>query len=175
MVEGSQFDDVPADRLARLMRDDFAAPADWTAGEIEAIYRHQLASPIQVELGALAAGDAHVVASLSSAGGLLLKSIGDFLHHQQPPAPLLVMLKDFAKRLMEHPESPLPREVASLLYWSAIAAGLAHGGRRLTTLQNDKIVEGLRWAASHTWVDAPTVELFRAAEATVVGGSAANE
>jgi hypothetical protein len=170
MVEGSQFDDASPDRLADLLGQGSAPQVAWTPGEIAAIYRHQLATPLQVELGALGMTEARTVANLTSAGGLLLKSIGDLLHHPHPPAALLTMLKDFAKRLMEHPQSPLPRDVASLLYWAAIASGLARGGVRLTSLANDRLLEGFRWAATQSWVDAPTVELLRAAESTLLAG-----
>jgi hypothetical protein len=169
-VEGSHFDDARPERMADLLSGTAHAQVTWTPREIEAIYRHQLATPLQVELGALPATEAKTLTGLADAGGLLLKSIGDLLHHPHPPATLLTMLKDFAKRLMEHPQSPLPRDVASLLYWAAIASGLAHGGRRLTSLTNDRLLEGFRWAASQSWVDATTVELIRSAEHTLTAG-----
>ena len=106
--------------------------------------------------------------ALADSQGLLLKSIGDLLNHPHPPVKLLVMLKDFAKRLMEHPDSPLPREVASLLYWSAIASGLSRGKVRLTSLDSEKLLAGLRWAASQSWVERPIIELIRSAEASVL-------
>jgi hypothetical protein len=81
------------------------------------------------------------------------------------------MLKDFAKRLMEHPDSPLPRDVASLLYWASIAAGLRHRGVRLSSLEDRKLIEGFAWAAAQTWVDPPTAGLIRAAATTLATGA----
>ena len=168
MVEGSQFDDAAPERLAKLLGSDQTTQPSWSVQEIEAIFRHQLGTPLQVELATLPDAEVISLTALADSQGLLLKSIGDLLNHPHPPVKLLAMLKDFAKRLMEHPDSPLPREVASLLYWSAIASGLSRGNVRLTSLDTEQLLAGLRWAASQPWVEKPILELIRSAEASVL-------
>lgn len=172
MAQPSQFDEIPPEKLAELFRPEPTAKTVWRPEDIAAIYRHQLQTPIQAELGNLSPADAELVAQLAAAKGLLLKSIGDLLLHPHPPVPLLTMLKDFSKRMMEHPDSPLPRDVASLFYWSSIAAGLANGKVRLTSLDDQRLIEGLQWAARQPWVDRPTVEIFRSAEQALSSGAA---
>ena len=161
MVEGSQFDDVPPRRLSDLLGGDVRALISWTPAEIEAIYRHQMATPLRIELGALEPADAQRLSSLADAQGLLLKSISDLLHHPRPPELLLRMLKDFAKRLMNHPDSALPREVTSVLYWSTIAAALASGTGRITSLPDDRLLEGFAWTANQPWVGEETARIVR--------------
>ena len=173
MVEGSRFDQTPPEQLAKLFGAEPHAPAAWSMQEVEAIYRHQLATPLKVELAGLQPEDALRLSTVAEAQGLLLRSIGDLLHHSHPPLMLLTMLKDFAKRLMEHPDSPLPREVASLLYWSAIAAGLTRAKTRLTSLDDGRLREGFRWAMSQPWLDAPTAEMLRLADSGLSAGAGA--
>jgi hypothetical protein len=172
MAQPSQFDEIPPDRLAELFRSEPSAKTEWKPAEIAAIYRHQLETPLQAELGNLPPKEAELVAHLATAQGLLLKSIGDLLLHPHPPVPLLTMLKDFSKRLMEHPDSPLPRDVASLFYWSSIAAGLKNGKVRLTSLDDRRLIEGLQWAARQPWVDRPTADMIRSAEEALSSGAA---
>jgi len=175
MAQGSHFDDAAPDRLAEFLHGESAARVAWTPRDLEAIYRHQLATPVQVELGALGPDEARQLAAVADAHGLLLRSIGDLLHHPRPPIPLLALLKDFAKRLMEHPLSALPQDVASLLYWASIAAGLRHGGIRLTSLDDRRLTEGFQWAASQPWVDQPTSDLLRAAAAALSADGAGHD
>ena len=175
MVQGSHFDDATPERLAELLHGEMAAPVAWTPRDLEAIYRHQLATPLQLELGAMAPDEAKQLAATADAHALLLRSIGDLLHHPRPPVALLAMLKDFAKRLMEHPLSALPHDVAALLYWASIAAGLRHGGMRLTSLDDGRLITGLQWAASQPWVDPPTAEMIRAAVAALRAGGAGHD
>ena len=52
--------------------------------------------------------------------GLLLKSFGDLLHHPNPPLELLRLTKDFAKACRLSRSGPLPREIATLLYFASI-------------------------------------------------------
>lgn len=172
MAQPSQFDEIPPEKLAEFLRPEPTAKTAWRPQDIAAIYRHQLQTPIQAELGNLSPADAELVSQLAAAKGLLLKSIGDLLLHPHPPVPLLTMLKDFSKRMMEHPESPLPHDVASLFYWSSIAAGLTNGKVRLTSLDDRRLIEGLQWAARQPWVDRPTAEMIRSAEEALSSGAA---
>ena len=54
------------------------------------------------------------------------------------------------------PHSPVPHEIASVLYIASIAAALVRCRRRITGLTNDALAEGFRWELSQPWLDAPT-------------------
>ena len=75
-----------------------------------------------------------------------------------PGAPLegLVQVKDFAKINREHPDSALPREVATMLYYASIAAALTRQGHRISSLGDAELGEGLAWAAEQPWLDENT-------------------
>jgi hypothetical protein len=139
----SLFDLAPEDE--RLWRDD----------ELGAILRHQLTTPLQVDLINLERGLAIKVRNLAEAQGLTLKSFGDLLAHPNPPVELLKITKDFAKACRLSPRGPLPREIASVLYFASIAAALVRCRRRITGLTNDALEEGLHWVLARPWLDAP--------------------
>jgi hypothetical protein len=108
---------------------------------------------------------------LCGARGLLLSSFADLLHHPRPPLEMLRMTKRFAKAARHHPDSPLPPQVANVLYYASIAAALLRCGRRISELDDASLQKGLAWCTSRDWVDAPLRGLLREAEAGLVSGA----
>ena len=148
--------DTDRRQLATLL--DLSPDADrlWRDDELGALLRHQMTAPMQVDLINLERGLALKVRNLAEAQGLTLKSFGDLLAHPNPPVELLKITKDFAKACRLSPHSPVPHEIASVLYFACIAAALVRCRRRITGLTNDALTEGFRWVLSQPWLDAPT-------------------
>jgi hypothetical protein len=125
----------------------------WRPEELAAVFRHQMAAPVSVDLAALGPAPSQQLRTLADASGLLLKSFRDLFEHQQPPQGLLQLVKEFAKLNRHHPDSLIPGEVASVLYYMSIAAALVRRGERLTSLTDEKLREGFAWAKNQDWVD----------------------
>jgi hypothetical protein len=137
----------------------------WAPDELAAIFRHQMATPVFVDLGGFDPGTAVRLKTLSEAQGLLLKSFSDLFHHPSPPIELLKLTKEFAKANMDHPESGLPTEIVSVLYYASIAAALVRLEVRITQLQDADLRRGLLWAKDQAWIDEETKALLlKAAE-----------
>jgi len=132
----------------------------WRPEELGAILRHQLSAPVEFDLGNLNEGMAARLRTLARGEGLLLKSFHDLLNHPNPPIELLVMTKDFAKALQNHPDSPLPHEVAMLLYLASIVAALVRCGWRITSLDNATLRRSLEWFQHQAWVEEPMRRLL---------------
>jgi len=146
--------------LARLM-DVGAGPGRlWQPGELGAVFQHQLSAVIQFDLGGLDQSLANRVRNLSAAEGLLIKSFRDLFCHPHPPVELLDLTKDFAKACKNHPDSPLPGEVASVLYFLSIAVAMAKCGARISQLDDDSLRTGLEWASGQPWLDEQTRNLL---------------
>lgn len=149
--------DTDRQQLATLLDDPTESGERlWKDEELGAILRHQLSAPMQVDLINLERGLALKVRNLADSLGLTLKSFGDLLAHPNPPAELLKAVKDFAKACRLSPHSPVPREVASVLYFASIAAAMVRCRRRITGLSNEALSGGLRWTMTRPWLDAPT-------------------
>jgi len=132
----------------------------WNPAELEAILKHQLSAPIEVDLVSL---ERHLAARLrlaASSQGLLLRSFGDLLHHPHPPLELLKLTKDFAKACRLSRGGPLPREIATVLYFASIVAALVRCRRRITRLDDANTRQGVEQCLAQSWLDAPTRRLF---------------
>jgi hypothetical protein len=132
----------------------------WRPEEMAAVFRHQLAAPLVVDLGGLAPPAERRLAALAAAQSAPAQSFADLLRHQSPPLALLELVKDFAKSNAEHPENGLPKEIAAVLYYACIAAALLRLKARISKLSDADLSRGLRWAAGQPWLDEETKQLL---------------
>src|SRR5580698_8277257 len=120
--------------LAKLMASGDERGPLWRADELAAMFRHQMSAPVLMDLGSFDPRTAGQLKVLTAAQGLLLSSFAELFNHAQPPIQLLEIVKDFAKANIDHPESGLPREIATTLYYTSIAAALVRLDQRISQL-----------------------------------------
>jgi len=164
-----------AHKLAALLATGEEHGRLWRAEELAAMFRHQLSAPVMVDLGGFDAHAAARLRAMADAQGLLLKSFGDLFHHPAPARDLLMLVKDFAKANLDHPESGLPDEIARALYFTSIAAALVRLDERISKLSDADLAAGLRWAETQEWLDDRTRALLAQAASKLSqqpGGSA---
>lgn len=138
--------------LATLMEVGVGHPRLWRPDELAAIFRHQMSAPVLVDLGGFDPGTAIKLKILSEAQGLLLKSFSDLFLHPSPPLELLELTKEFAKANLDHPESSLPNEIATALYYTSIATALVRLDKRISQLDNESLRRGLLWVKEQAWI-----------------------
>jgi hypothetical protein len=132
----------------------------WTEAETAAVLAHQLSAPVVFDLGGLDPEAAALLGRLAAREGLLVRSFRDLFLHPQPPLDLLRLTKDFAKAHLSDPESPLPREVAMVLYYASIAAAHLHRLPEISRLPPSEVQLGARWALAKSWLDPALRRLF---------------
>lgn len=159
-----------AKKLAALMATGEERARLWRPDELAAIFRHQMSAPMLVDLGTFDPRTATRLRTLSEAQGLLLKSFADLFHHSAPPVELLELVKDFAKANLDHPESALPSEIATALYYTSIAAALVRLEVRISKLPDADLRQGLRWTMEQAWLEEKTKELLAKALEKTSGG-----
>ena len=135
----------------------------WRPEELAAIFRHQMSTSVQYDLRHLPLGKAGRLKALAEAEGLLLKSFSDLLQHPHPPVDLLNMTKEFAKACQASPDSPLPREIATAVYYATIVVARLRCGVRISRLTDADLRKGVEWAVAQPWLDDPTRALFQEA------------
>src|SRR5215469_13647118 len=123
-----------AQQLSTLMASGEEHSPLWRPDELAAMFRHQMSAPVLMDLGSFDPRTANQLKALTAAQGLLLSSFADLFNHANPPIQLLQLVKDFAKANLDHPESGLPREIATALYYASIAAALVRLGKRISQL-----------------------------------------
>jgi len=124
----------------------------WSDEDLRDVLAHQWSAPLGIDLAGLDEGTAGDVALAAMSGGQTLRSFEDLLEHPDPPLELLELAKEFAKRCLGSPHSAIPQDVARVMYFAGIAAALGHCGRRITSLSDESIANGIRWALAKDWL-----------------------
>lgn len=130
----------------------------WSAAELASILRHQLAAPLLFDLKREAGFDTVHLQQL--AVGANIVTFADLLHHPQPPLELLVATKQFAKSSQHHPEAPLPPQIISVLYFTAIFLAHVRCQSRISTLSHENCLAGINWCVSQPWLDDATRKML---------------
>lgn len=127
----------------------------WAAGELGAVLQHQLAAPLLVDLGTLGRGEAIQLRGLLEQKQLLLRNFHDLIGHPAPPLRILEIMKDFAK-LHRNIGRTLPSDVATVIYYASICLARLRCQKRISSLADNKLAQGLHWALGQSWLD-PTI------------------
>jgi len=133
----------------------------WEPDELASILKHQMSAAVQLDLSCVGRNAAAKLGALSESGGLLIKSFADLLWHPNPPVELLELTKDFAKACGRHPDSPLPPEAADILYLASIVVARMRCRKRITTLDDASLRQGLGRAIGQAWLDERTRALLQ--------------
>ncbi len=141
----------------------------WTGDDLRAILEHQWHAPLTMDLSAMKTIRADQLWLMAEARGLVLRSFGDLLTHSHPPVELLELTKEFAKRSLSSERSAIPHDVARVLYFACIASALAKCKRRITKLDDNGILEGIRWACTRSWVMEPVKHVLEEGRKALIG------
>jgi hypothetical protein len=150
--------------LAGAMDDQVERPVQWSADELATMLRHQLGSPIRIDVekmsAELLARFDQAVSGVSNAGTI---SFGVLFDARQPNVKLLQVVKDFAKQSISKKDGSLPEELGAVLYYASICTALLRcNGQRISGLDNDTLKDGLNWSIAQPWLDASLATLFGA-------------
>ena len=138
-------------RLANLMglQDDLTL---WSSEELGQILRHQMAAPLLVDLCPDDAANRQKFQELTCNSSAPMESFDDLLHHPAPPLDLLMRAKRFAKASSHNPDSPLPQEVATVLYYLTMLTALLRCRQRITRMSDTDLRNGLEWVLRQPWI-----------------------
>jgi hypothetical protein len=164
-----------AQQLSALMASGDERGPLWRPDELASMFRHQMSAPVLMDLGSFDPRTATQLKTLAAAQGLLLSSFADLFNHANPPIQLLQLVKDFSKANLDHPESGLPREIATALYYSSIAAALVRLDKRISQLPDADLQRGLLMTQAQPWLDERTKSLLAEAVKKVSGGESGKE
>jgi|ETNmetMinimDraft_30_1059905.scaffolds.fasta_scaffold61890_2 hypothetical protein len=124
----------------------------WSEADLGDVLSHQWSTPLEVDLSGMDGALSQRVNLLAKSKGLLLRSFGDLMEHPKPPLELLGLTKEFAKRCICSPHSPVPHDVARVLYFASIATALCRCRKRITTLSDGDVMDGISWSLSRDWL-----------------------
>jgi hypothetical protein len=143
-------------RLAAFLEIDPGSGGLWRQAELAAIFKHQLAAPVQLDL----ANGTDRNAPPSPSGFPEIRTFDELFHYPKPPIELLKSVKEFAKANRDHPASVLPGEIATVLYFASVIVARWRCGEVITTLNDRELRVGIEWAIAEPWVDERTRSLL---------------
>ncbi len=133
----------------------------WSAGELHTILEHQLDADLQFDLERFdEAVGLDLPEMLRSVEGPPVHTFRDLFEHPQPPIKLLDLTRRFAKACRSRGDSPLPAEIATVLYLASISAAITKHDHRITSLCDEALRAALDWALEQDWLDELTRHLL---------------
>jgi hypothetical protein len=121
--------------------------------ELGTILDHQLSTRVDFDLSTLDPGSQRLLQAASACGETGgVRTFRDLFLHPSPPIHLLQLTKSFAKNHLQHPDSPLPPEVATVLYYTSIATAWTRLHRRISELTPANLQQGLHQILSYNWL-----------------------
>jgi len=166
-VENENLANSASQSLARMMDLEAGARGMWEPEELGAILEHQLAAPLELDLAGLDPGLAEKLRLARQADPRIETFKDLLLHHPHPPIECLELIKEFAKVSRGRPEGTLPDEIATVLYFLSIVAGITKCRRRITHLDDAALRHGLDWALDQPWLGESTRRLFQEGHRTL--------
>lgn len=152
--------------MANLIELNPEPGALWNVEELGAILKHQLAAAIVPELSKVnrQLNDKSPPAIRNSE-----QTFGQALTDQKTPIELLKLIKDFGKIHWHSEKSGIPKEVAMVLYYAAIAHAMNHRHDSITKLSTESLRSGMQWVLDQDWVDEGIKESIRKAMKVISG------
>lgn len=152
-MEDSKINKAETANLAGLFQ---LGPADtplWQDDELEAIFRHQLQTPLDLELREFDPITTNQLMKDSS--GCWPKTFAELFAQSEPRIELLELTKRYAKSCAASKTGNLPPDVAGVLYVCCIAAAMYRRAQRITTWNDEALCDKLRWAGERSWINEP--------------------
>lgn len=142
------------EHLERLFALALEHHPDYRPEELGAILRHQLSTSVEFDLSSLDPGSQRLLRAAAACGeGGGIRTFRDLFCHPAPPIQLLQLTKNFAKGHLNHPESPLPPEIATVLYYTSIVTARVRLDRQISRLAAADLERGVRQVLSEQWLD----------------------
>jgi len=138
------------------MRVDETTRIAWRPDELGTILRHQLDARLDLDLKGLPGLLGEPLPAAMAAAQVPPHSYREILGQAATPIEVLRTAKEFFKLCRNHPRSPLPPEVAMVLYFACIAVAQVRHGQRITQMDEESLRKGIAWALQRPWVDEQT-------------------
>jgi len=146
------------DAVAQMLGFDPDVESLWRPDELKDLLNHQLAQRLsELDLN-LSRDEKRGVWSRASIAPL--DTLGEAFNHPSPGVELLIAVKNYGRQRVHRPQATLPQEIASVVYFAAIATALARHGARISSSDDGLLRWGMQRVLENDWLTAPLRELF---------------
>ncbi len=137
---------------------DPASDEFWQSADLHVVLLHQLRAPVLFDLREQAREAGSALEPLTQSRPRQIVSFADLFDDADPPLELLDLTKRFAKDSLRQAPATLPKEIATLIYYVALALAMSRCGQRISELDDRTLEGGFRWGLAQAWI---TPELRR--------------
>lgn len=130
----------------------------WLPDEAAEILREELQSRIEA-----ACDDAdflRVFREQARTSKSIPPTLGQLFSMDSPPPWLLELVKRWSKSMLRSAQPQIPKDVAYVLHFACICAGLRAGLRSITRSSDGELLNSLKLLLSYSWLDAELRRLF---------------
>lgn len=160
MASWADLKDTELTRLAQLlMGDQNDAPQNHPEREMASALEHLLNVPLRELLKSVPAFVDWSSSFDESEDSALCRTVRELLSAPAPSLRLLQLVKDYAKNCRATPNTKIPADIASALYFLSVSSSVLAHDRTLSQLPIEALREGIRWLAAQPWV-APAEKLL---------------
>jgi hypothetical protein len=143
---------TPSAALATLLDPVTLERHDWRSAELGALWQAQLAAPLDFDLRDVTPDAPRTLATVVNPP----QTFGELFRHPEPPVELLRLAQQFGKRHRQDPDSGLPAEIATAIYFVSIELARVRCGRPISELTAESLRKGVQWTLAQPWLDPAT-------------------
>lgn len=161
--------------LARMLRAGEVNEMTWSNDELGQLLQEALDEPIPSNWSMPSVSkyadsldvidDDNIPSEMETASTIIKPSKRDLILERRFSFGIVEQLKAEAKALRTEESSGVPKEVATVVYFCAIAAALVHYNKRITSLRDAKIVDAFDWCLKRSWMSPDLQSLLEQAKA----------
>lgn len=158
-------------QLARVLGLASSSPGFWRPEELAAIWKHQFSDPLKLVLIPDEDDFEFIRELLQEADLSGLSTFREIVLSPNCPLRVLQITKEYSKRARQNASATAPPEISTVLYFLSIASALRHCSKRITTLDDQALVQGFTWCLEQAWLEEPEKSIFNAAREQVTKGT----
>lgn len=155
--------DVPnmsPEKVSQALAVGSGVSTSWRRTEFGSVLQFQMDAPLVLDLATsddALRGELEQLVDESDPSAFSLK---DLFFHARPSVSLLIRVKNFAKAMRFDDRHRLPPEVATVIYFAAIAVAKAKCSSMITELADADLRSAKEWIETQEWIDEPLKRLI---------------
>ena len=139
----------------------------WLPDEATEILREELQSRIEA-----ACDDADFLRTFreqARSATSIPPTLAQLFSMDSPPLWLLELVKHWSKSLLRSAQPQIPKDVAYVLHYACICAGIRAGSRTITRSSDDELLNSLKLLLSYSWITPELRVLFEKTQKQLAG------
>ena len=146
--------------LAKMLDSSGPQVSTWQDEDLRGLFQHQLDTSLASAFEYPESGESPTLTQLGKSSVPPIVTFADLLKHDQPPLELLHAMRRMARRSAKETSGAIPDEIASVLYFAAIAVARVRLGERISRSDDNVLRYGFEIMMRRAWIGKDLTEVF---------------